>query len=269
MEKIRLDNLLKEKGLFESREKAKNAIVNNLIKVNGNIVCDASKKVEVGVEIEILGNPNKYVSRGAKKLEKALEFFNINVKGLVALDIGSSTGGFTDVLLQNGINKVYCVDVGKDQLHQKIRNSEKTVVFEETDFRTLDANIISDVDIIVIDVSFISIETIIKRIKEVYKDKEILVVSLIKPQFECGMEIAKKYKGIIKDKNIHKNIVDRVLNYWKVCGFKIKGVTWSPIKGGDGNIEYLLLTKLTRNEKSNFFNIDNLVEDAFTLLKNN
>ena len=165
MEKIRLDCLLKDNGFFESREKAKQAIINNLIKVNGEIVNDASKKFNNEIIVEVLGEPNKYVSRGAKKLEKALTVFNIDVKNKVATDIGSSTGGFSDVLLQNGIKKVYCIDVGKDQLHPKIRNSEKTVVMEETDFRDIDKNMIKDTNLIVIDVSFISIEPIVKKIK--------------------------------------------------------------------------------------------------------
>ena len=237
MEKIRLDSLLKEKGFFESREKAKQAIINNLIKINGEIVNDSSKKFSDDIEVEVLGEPNKYVSRGAKKLEKAIKEFNIDVNGLVGLDIGSSTGGFSDVLLQNGIKKVYCIDVGKDQLHPKIRNNEKTIVMEETDFRDINKNIIIDTDIIVIDVSFISIESIVKKIKECFENKEIEVVSLIKPQFECGKDIAKKYKGIIKNKAIHKEIVAKVISYWKDNLFNIKGLTISPIKGGDGNIE--------------------------------
>ena len=208
MEKKRLDMLLKDKAFFESREKAKQAIINNLIKINGDVVNDASKKFNEDVLIEVLGEPNKYVSRGAKKLESAIEEFNINVNGLVGLDIGSSTGGFTDVLIQNGIKKVYCIDVGKDQLHPKIRNSEKTIVMEETDFRDIDKSVIKDVNIIVIDVSFISIESIVKKIKECFKTKKIEVVSLIKPQFECGKDIAKKYKGVIKNKIIIHNLLN-------------------------------------------------------------
>lgn len=262
MEKIRLDSLLKEKGLFESREKAKSAINNNLIKVNGIIVNDASKKFNENAILEVLGEPNKYVSRGALKLERAIEEFKINVNGLIATDIGSSTGGFSDVLLQNGIKKIYCIDVGKDQLHSKIRNSEKTIVMEETDFRNIDKNIIKDTNIIVIDVSFISIEPIVKKIKECFENKEIEVVSLIKPQFECGKDIAKKYKGIIKNKAIHKEIVNRVISYWKESGFNIKGITISPIKGGDGNIEYLLYTTTKQNEDIKY-NVEFLVEKAF------
>lgn len=262
MEKMRLDSLLKEKGLFESREKAKQAILNNLIKVEGEVVNDSSKKFDLNVQVEVLGEPNKYVSRGAKKLEKALEVFNIDVKNKVATDIGSSTGGFSDVLLQNGIKKIYCIDVGKDQLHPKIRNSEKTVVMEETDFRNVDKNIIKDTNLIVIDVSFISIESIVKKIRECFNNKNVEVVSLIKPQFECGKELAKKYKGVIKNKTEHKNIINRVLSFWINSGFSVKGITVSPITGGDGNIEYLLFTT-TEKIQNIKINIDALVENAF------
>jgi len=262
MEKIRLDSLLKEKGLFESREKAKQAIINNLIKINGEIVNDSSKKIDESAIVEVLGEPNKYVSRGAKKLEKAIEYFNIDVKDKVATDIGSSTGGFSDVLLQNGIKKIYCVDVGKDQLHSKIRNNEKTVVMEETDFRNIDKNIIEDTSLIVIDVSFISIESIVKKIKECFFDKRVEVVSLIKPQFECGKELARKYKGVIKNKAEHKNIINRVLSFWFNNGFSVKGITVSPITGGDGNIEYLLYTTTEKTQSINV-DVNALVENAF------
>ena len=262
MEKFRLDILLKEKGLFESREKAKQAILNSLIKINGKVVTDSSKKFDLSINVEVLGEPNKYVSRGAKKLEKALDVFNIDVKNKVATDIGSSTGGFSDVLLQNGIKKIYCIDVGKDQLHSKIRNDEKTVVMEETDFRDIDKNIIKDTNLIVIDVSFISIESIVKKIKDCFDNKNVEVVSLIKPQFECGKDIAKKYKGVIKNKLEHKNIINKVLSFWFNNGFSVKGITVSPITGGDGNIEYLLYTT-TEKIQSIKINIESLVENAF------
>ncbi|MBQ8431145.1 MAG: TlyA family RNA methyltransferase [Clostridia bacterium] len=263
-EKVRLDCFLKENGYFESREKAKNAIENNLIKLNGTICNNPSKKICLTEkqDVEILGEPNKYVSRGALKLEKALAYFNIDVKNKIATDIGSSTGGFSDVLLQNDIKKIYCIDVGKNQLHSKIRNSPKTVVYEETDFRNINFSQIDGTEIVVIDVSFISIKLIIKKLKELFENKKVEIISLIKPQFECGKEVAKKYKGVIKSKTLHKKIIADILNFWKENGFEAVNLTVSPIKGGDGNIEYLLHTKNFINSNSDI-NIEKIVNSAF------
>lgn len=263
--KQRLDLLLKEKHYFESREKAKKAIVNGNVLVSHKVITNPAQQFNTteNLEIEIVGEPNKYVSRGAYKLEKALNCFDIDVTNLVATDIGSSTGGFSDVLLQKGIQKIYCIDVGKDQLHSKIKNSPKVVVFEQTDFRTIDGKLIYDSDIIVIDVSFISIKPIINKIQEIFQNKKIDVVSLIKPQFECGMDIARKFKGVVKDKKIHKEIVENVINYWENYGFSINDLTFSPIKGGDGNIEYLLFTSLNKPRTKNLVNIDEIIEEAF------
>jgi len=264
-EKLRLDTLLKERNFFESREKAKNAIINGNIKISGKICNNPSKKfgVEEKLNIEIVGEPDKYVSRGAYKLEKAIKYFNIDISKKIATDIGSSTGGFSDVLLQNNIRKIYCIDVGKNQLHPKIRQSKKIVVYEQTDFRTIDGNLIKDSEIIVIDVSFISIEPIIKKIKEIFYDKPLCVVSLIKPQFECGIDIARKYKGIIKNKIVHKDVLRKVIRLWEENGFEVINLTFSPIKGGDGNVEYLLHTTLNKNLKSKSIDVFKVIEDGF------
>ncbi len=264
MDKVRLDLLLKQKGIFESREKARVAILAGQVFVSGVCVTDPAKKYDesqIG-EIKIDDSANKYVSRGAYKLECAITNFGIDVKDKVATDIGSSTGGFSDVLLQNGIKKIYCVDTGKDQLHPKIRNSDKVEVYEETDFRSLDPQVIQDSDIVVIDVSFISIESIVNRLQQVFDGKNVQVVSLIKPQFECGKEIAKKYKGVIKDKKVHYDVIRRVLGYWTECGFYVQGLIKSAIKGGDGNIEYLLLTD-NYSMLNKVVDIDAVVNSAF------
>ncbi len=247
MEKQRLDNILKDLNIFESREKAQKAIKQGQVKVNGKVYTSPSQKFDVlsQEQIEIQEEANKYVSRGAFKLVKALETFNISVSGKIATDIGSSTGGFSDVLLQNNIKKIYAIDVGKNQLHEKIKSNKKVVSMEETDFRTIKKSQIAGTNLVVIDVSFISILPIIQKLKELFKNAEVEIISLIKPQFECGKDIAKKYKGVIKDPKIHKQIIKNVLSFWQENGFKIKDITVSPIKGGDGNIEYLLYTANT------------------------
>lgn len=264
MEKIRLDVLLKQNGMFESREKARTAILSGQVFVGGVNVNDPAKKIDpehIG-EVNIDADANKYVSRGAYKLECALQHFKINPKDKIIVDIGSSTGGFSDVLLQNGAKKVYCIDTGKGQLHDKIRNSGRVDVYEETDFRTIDPDLIDDSEIVVIDVSFISIESIIKKLQTVFKNKPVKVISLVKPQFECGKEIAKKYKGVIKNKNVHIDVINRVIGYWTGCGFYVDGLIKSAIKGGDGNIEYLLLSN--NFTKSNVkLNIEQIVNEAF------
>lgn len=266
MEKQRLDTLLKQIGAFESREKAQTAIKQGLVKIKGEICTSPSKKYDTLAlsDVEINQLATKYVSRGAYKLEKAINEFQIVVKDKVATDIGASTGGFSDVLLQNQAEKVYAIDVGSSQLHNKIKNNPKVVSMEETDFRTITLDQISKTELVVIDVSFISILPIIHKLKQLFEGKNVEIVSLIKPQFECGKDIARKYHGVIKDKKIHKQIITSALGFWNSNGFKIAGITPSPIKGGDGNVEYLLYTKTFGKEiplsKSD---IENIIENAF------
>lgn len=260
----RLDNFLKQNGFFESREKAQTAIKSGNVLVNGNVVLKTSFLCNQKDVVVVTGNMNKYVSRGAYKLEKALDFFEIDVKGKNALDIGSSTGGFSDVLLQREINKIVCIDVGKDQLHEKIKTNNKVKVFEQTDFRNIEEDNISDADIIVIDVSFISTKLFIKKINSTFKNVQI--VCLVKPQFECGAVLAKKFKGVIKDKNVHLNVLSELINKWNENNFFINNITHSPILGGDGNIEYLF--HITRQKRTKQFNLQMLISNAFNLLKN-
>lgn len=244
MEKTRLDLLLKNCGYFESREKAQTAIKNGEVKIDEQIISNPAKQFEdLSLHtVEIAKDANKYVSRGAYKLEKALNFFNISAEGKIATDIGSSTGGFSDVLLQNGIEKIYAIDVGKNQLHEKIKSNKKVISKEETNFLDLSLNDIKGTSLVVIDVSFTSILPIVEHLKNLFSTSQVEIVSLIKPQFECGKDVARKYKGIIKDKKLHKQIILNVLSYWQKNGFVIKDFTFSPIKGGDGNVEYLLYT---------------------------
>ena len=198
---MRLDNYLVENDYFDTRNKAQIAIKNNNVLVNNKCINKNSYIVNSNDEVKIVGEVLKYVSKGGLKLEKAINEFDINLSNKVMCDIGSSTGGFSDVALQNNIKKIYAIDVGSNQMDNKIRNNKKIVLYENTDFRKIDSNILLDVDIITIDVSFISVTKLLPYINKLGNVEEI--VCLIKPQFECGMEIASKYKGIILNKDIH------------------------------------------------------------------
>lgn len=254
----RLDNYLKNNGFYESREKAQKAIKEGLVFVNGKQILKISYILNSNDNVEVI-KQNNYVSRGAYKLQKALDFFNVNVSELNAIDIGSSTGGFTDVLLQRNIKQVICIDVGKDQLHPKIKNDPKVKVFEQTDFRTIDDNIIKDANLVVIDVSFISTKLLMEKLNKVFND--VTIICLVKPQFECGIEIAKKFKGVIKDKKIHYNVLNELIKQWQSYNFYVNNITYSPIAGGDGNIEYLFL--ITRNNKIVNDNLTQIIDQAF------
>ncbi len=233
----RIDVELVNRGLFSTRSKAMLAIK------DGIVYCDKKKVTKGGLEvnsdsiIEIKGEILPYVSRGGLKLAKAIENWNINLSNKIMIDIGSSTGGFCDVALKNDIKKVYAIDVGKDQLDKELRKNEKIELHEQTDFREINNDIIEDATIACIDVSFISVTKLIDKIKSLNNIKE--VVCLIKPQFECGKEVADKYKGVIKDENERNKAIEKVTTEFKNIGFKEIGVIISPIKGGDGNIEYL------------------------------
>ena len=233
----RIDVELVNRGLFSTRSKAMLAIK------DGIVYCDKKKVTKGGLEvnsdsiIEIKGEILPYVSRGGLKLAKAIENWNIDLSNKIMIDIGSSTGGFCDVALKNDIKKVYAIDVGKDQLDKELRKNEKIELHEQTDFREINNDIIEDATIACIDVSFISVTKLIDKIKSLNNIKE--VVCLIKPQFECGKEVADKYKGVIKDENERNKAIEKVTTEFKNIGFKEIGVILSPIKGGDGNIEYL------------------------------
>ena len=180
------------------------------------------------------------------------------------LDIGSSTGGFTEVSLLNGATEVIALDVGTNALHDKLRHDSRVKVMENTDFRKVDASVISNTNLIVTDVSFISLRHIFPKIKEVFGDS-IEVIALFKPQFECGEKLAKKFKGVIKDKVVHKELLKDFLNYLNELGFNLTEVDYSPITGKEGNIEYLLHINGDRLKK---YNLDNLVETAFSSINN-
>lgn len=233
----RLDVELVNRKIFNSRARAAEEIKNGIVFCNNNKITKCSYNVKNEDIITIIGEKIKYVSRGGLKLEKALKTFNIILNNKNMLDIGASTGGFTDCALQNNINSVICIDVGKNQLDNKIKNNDKVRWFENTDFREISIDILKNINIVVIDISFISITKILNKLKEIAHASE--VIALIKPQFECGKSVSKKHKGIVNYKEIHIEAINNVINEFKNIGYELINITNSPIKGGNGNIEYL------------------------------
>ena len=236
--KQRLDILLTEKNFFDSRARAKAMIMAGKILVNGQKVDKAGTLIADDAEIRILGKEMPFVSRGGLKLQKALDVFNIIISGKIAADVGASTGGFTDCMLQHGAKKVYAIDVGYGQLAWKLRSNVQVVNMERTNIRNVTRkDFLDDIDFVSIDVAFISLEKVLPVVYDVLSDSGE-VVALIKPQFEAGREHVGK-KGVVKDKTIHATVIERVLNFAASVGFVIKGLDFSPVKGPEGNIEYL------------------------------
>ena len=254
----RIDIELVKRGIFETRNKAQNEIKNKIIFCNNICITKPSFDVTDTDIIEIKGEKLKYVSRGGLKLEKAIKEFNIDLKNKILIDIGSSTGGFSDVAIQNDIKKVYAIDVGTNQFDKTLRLNNKINLYENTDFRNIDNNIINDANIASIDVSFISVTKLTNKLKELTNLKE--VICLIKPQFECGKEISDKYKGLPLNKEVHKSVIENVIKSFKDNNYYINSLTSSPIKGGNGNIEYLAYFK---RDKERSINIEEVVNKAF------
>ena len=239
MKKERLDVLMVQRNLAESREKAKALIMSGIVYVNGQKEDKAGTSFEETVQIEVRGNTLKYVSRGGLKLEKAMSRFGVQLAGKVCMDVGASTGGFTDCMLQNGAVKVYAVDVGHGQLAWKLRNDDRVICMEKTNIRYVTPEDIGDrIEFASIDVSFISLTKVLGPVKQLLTD-EGQVVCLIKPQFEAGREKVGK-KGVVREKSVHLEVIEMVMEYARSIGFGILGLEFSPIKGPEGNIEYLL-----------------------------
>ena len=237
--KKRLDVLLYEKGLADSREKAKRLIMAGIVYVDNNKEDKAGSTFEETVNIEVRGKTLKYVSRGGLKLEKAMDVYGIRLDGYVCMDVGASTGGFTDCMLQNGATKVYSVDVGHGQLDWKLRNDERVVCMEKTNIRYVTPDDISDIlDFASIDVSFISLTKVLGPVRDLLKPGGE-VVCLIKPQFEAGRDQVGK-KGVVRDKKVHEAVIDKVIGVAEDNRLAPIGLTYSPIKGPEGNIEYLI-----------------------------
>ncbi|MEO1814023.1 MAG: TlyA family RNA methyltransferase [Acetobacterium sp.] len=245
--KERLDKLLVNLNYFDTRERAKKAIMAGLVQVNDQVKDKAGDLVDTEATILVKGSDMPYVSRGGLKLEKGLAVFDLAVAGKTFIDVGSSTGGFTDCLLQNGAEKVYAVDVGYGQLDWKLRNDPRVVSMERTNFRYLTAeNITEMVDGTVMDVSFISITKLIPAIK-LFMKPGARGIWLIKPQFEAGRERIGK-NGVIRDKKVHETILFEVMTAIENQGFLIKGLDFSPIQGPKGNIEFLVFVENTEPE---------------------
>ncbi len=244
---MRLDQHLFQEGFVESREKARALIMEGLVYLNGEKSTKAGLKVPADAQIEVRGNSIAYVSRGGLKLEKALESFSIVPKEYICMDIGASTGGFTDCLLQNGAQKVYSIDVGYGQLAWKLRCDDRVVVMERCNVRHLKEEDIPDsIDFFSIDVSFISLKLIFPAILPMIRD-DGYGVCLIKPQFEAGKENVGK-NGVVKDITVHKNVISQCIGYATECGFSAKGLDFSPIKGPKGNMEFLLYLQKNNDE---------------------
>jgi len=242
MKKVRLDQLVFDSGLTESRERAKTTIMSGLVFVNGQRADKPGMQVAPDAEIEVKGAALPYVSRGGFKLEKALKVFPIDVSGMHCIDCGASTGGFTDVLLKNGAAKVYAVDVGYGQLAWCLRNDERVVNLERTNIRYITSEEIPEpLDIAVMDVSFISIKLVLPAVTALLKDGAPFVC-LIKPQFEAGKDEVGK-KGVVRDKAVHLSVIESILSFAPTIGLTVMGLDYSPIKGPEGNIEYLCYMK--------------------------
>ncbi len=240
--KERLDVLLVKRGLAESREKAKAIIMSGNVFVGNNREDKAGSMFDEKVEITVKGSTLKYVSRGGLKLEKAIEQYNVSVKDKICMDVGSSTGGFTDCMLQNGALKVYAVDVGTNQLAWKLRQDERVVSMEKTNIRYLTREQIDDdIAFASIDVSFISLTKVLGAVRDLLGENGE-IVCLIKPQFEAGREKVGK-KGVVREKSVHIEVIETVMAFAKSIGFEVLNLDFSPIKGPEGNIEYLMHIK--------------------------
>ncbi len=266
--KERLDILLVNNGLAESREKAKRTIMAGLVKVDGRLEDKPGSTFDVDSEITVTGKECPYVSRGGLKLEKAIKGWGVSCDGAYCIDMGASTGGFTDCMLQNGAVKVYAIDVGYGQLDYKLRTDSRVVNMEKTNIRYLDTDLIEEpIDLISIDVSFISLMHMFPVAAKVLKEGG-KILCLVKPQFEAGREQVGK-GGIVRDPAVHEEVIRKVAGYAAEQGLYPLALTFSPIKGTKGNIEYLLLlsNKKCDNKDSDKFITDNGHSDFDTLIR--
>ncbi|MCR4749991.1 MAG: TlyA family RNA methyltransferase [Lachnospiraceae bacterium] len=254
--KERLDVLLVNKGLAPSREKAKTVIMAGEVFVNGQREDKAGATFDPEkADIEVRTKQLKYVSRGGLKLEKAVNVFGLNFDGLICMDIGASTGGFTDCMLQNGAAKVYSIDVGHGQLDWKLRNDDRVICMEKTNFRYIEKADIADwIDFASCDVSFISLTKILLPARALLNTGGRMVL-LIKPQFEAGKEKVGK-KGVVRDSNVHVEVIEKIVRFATICGYDVLRLDYSPIKGPEGNIEYLIYLKKNESRDEDVSGLD-------------
>ena len=262
--KVRLDVLLVEKGYFESREKAKRAIMAGLVFIGQERYDKAGTMVSEDSDIHVKGDTCPYVSRGGLKLEKSIKTWELDLKDNVCMDIGSSTGGFTDCMLQNGASKVYALDVGTNQLAYSLRIDPRVVVMEKTNIRDLDTDSFEKLDFISIDVSFISLNLVLPVASALLKE-EGRMVSLVKPQFEAGRENIGK-KGVVRDKKVHVSVIDEITSFAVENGFDLLGADFSPVKGPEGNIEYLIYAAKDDDAQPFEFDVKRLVAESHSRL---
>ena len=260
--KVRLDQFVFEEGYTESRQRAQALIMAGVVYVNNQKVDKAGYMLKETDKVEVRGKDLKYVSRGGYKLEKAIELYNLDLTDRVCMDIGASTGGFTDCMLQNGAKKVYAVDVGYGQLAWKLRTDERVVNFEKTNIRNVtEENLDEKINFFSVDVSIISLKHIFPVAYAISTD-DVIGACLVKPQFEAGKEKVGK-KGVVRDSAVHKEVIVNVMDYAKQNGFFVKELTFSPIKGPEGNIEFLIV--ITKNEQDNLIGeeqVDMVVNEA-------
>jgi 23S rRNA (cytidine1920-2'-O)/16S rRNA (cytidine1409-2'-O)-methyltransferase len=259
MKKMRIDLLLVDRGLAESRNRAQRLVMAGEVRVEGEMVHKPSVQVEVDAKIEVRERP-KYVSRGGEKLAAAIEAFSVEVAGKVCADVGASTGGFTDCLLQNGAVKVYAIDVGYGVLHWKLRQDPRVMVMERINARYLDS-LPEAVDLVTIDASFISLSLILPAVKGWFDESHGQVIALIKPQFEAGRKQAAVHAGVIKDRSVHAEVLQATLADAIALGFYPQGLIPSPIRGPKGNVEFLVDLRLMPAPEVDFDDVQ-MIEDA-------
>ena len=266
MDKKRLDCLLVEKGFCESREKAKAVIMSGIVYVENQKADKAGATYPSHAKIEVRGKTMPFASRGGYKLEKAINAFGIALRDKICMDIGASTGGFTDCMLQNGAKKVYAVDVGYGQLAWKLRTDERVVNLERTNIRYIDSTLVpEEISFFSVDVSFISLCLVIPAVKPLLADGA-RAVCLIKPQFEAGRENVGK-KGVVRDKKVHEEVVEKIVGFVQAQGFSVLGLDFSPIKGPEGNIEYLIyIEKSEMRREFERSNVQKVVKDSHDCL---
>ena len=262
--KVRLDVLLVDRNLFDSRERAKRFIMTGNVLVNEQRIDKAGALVGVDADIRLLGNDIPFVSRGGLKLLKAIETFKLELDGKIAADIGASTGGFTDCMLQHGASKVYAIDVGYGQLAWSLRTDPRVVCMERTNIRHVDRTMLDDpIGFASIDVSFISLDKVLPVVFDLIVEGAD-VIALIKPQFEAGREKVGKH-GVVREPSVHVDVINDVIRSARSIGFGVGGLTFSPIKGPEGNIEYLI--RLIKNASDVEIDVDVIVGDAHHSLK--